>query len=93
MYITAYKTSIPLITTFTNYYLMCSSGAIGGGEIYGDGEHNSVIKFVYCDGNETELVDCTFNTSGVDECGPLQDAHVVCQGTAHIFLQLHILLI
>ena len=66
-------------------------GAIGGGEYYGDDERNAVLRFITCVGTESRLIDCPFNTSGTDvgsECGPLKDAHVVCQGeiwsTVHI---------
>jgi hypothetical protein len=60
-------------------------GAIGGGERYGDDERNSVVNFISCNGSETRLLDCPFNVSGADErekCGPLQDAHVICQDKA-----------
>ena len=66
-------------------------GAIGGGEYYGDDERNAVLRFITCVGTESRLIDCPFNTSGTEvgsECGPLKDAHVVCQGerwsTVHI---------
>ena len=59
----------------------CCTGAIGGGELYGDGESNSVITYVTCLGNESSILECSFNKSLDDiECGDLQDAHVICQG-------------
>ena len=57
-------------------------GAIGGGEVYGDDQRDAVLKSVHCNGTEEDLLSCAFNASGVEvaeECGPLQDAHVVCQ--------------
>ena len=59
----------------------CSSGAIGGGETYGDRENNAVVTYITCDGTELHLLDCEFNSSSIGiDCGQLKDAHVVCQG-------------
>lgn len=57
------------------------TGAIGGGEIFGDSQKNAVLGGVYCNGTEENLLSCVFNISGsdVDECGASEDAHVVCQ--------------
>ena len=62
---------------------MTCTGAIGGGEFYGDRMVHSVLKFVTCEGSEQSLLNCPHNTSGLDaanDCGDIQDAHVVCQG-------------
>ena len=56
------------------------SGAIGGGETYGDDRRNSVVKDVACNGTESRLLNCSFEMAGSDDCGALKDAHVVCQG-------------
>ena len=34
-----------------------------------------------CDGTESSLLNCSFDSSGIGiDCGQLKDAHVVCQG-------------
>ena len=43
---------------------------------------DALLRSVHCNGTEDSLLDCPFNASGVEvvnECGPLQDAYVVCQ--------------
>jgi len=57
------------------------TGAIGGGETFGDGIDNAIITHITCEGDETDLLSCPFNTSSTGiECGSIKDAHVVCQG-------------
>ena len=59
----------------------CVSGAIGGGESYGDRQSNTAVTYITCDGTESNLLNCSFNSSDTGiECGLLKDAHVVCQG-------------
>ena len=42
---------------------------------------NSVVTHITCVGNEANILDCPFNSSGIGvDCSELQDAHVVCQG-------------
>ena len=70
-----------LVSSVLSMLLCCVSGAIGGGESYGDREDNAVVTYITCDGTESSLLNCSFNSSdfGID-CGQLKDAHVVCQG-------------
>ena len=58
-------------------------GAIGGGEIFNDGAHNSVLSSVMCKGDEETLLEC--NNSTTSGCGDRKDAHVVCQGKYFLY--------
>ena len=62
------------------YSSIHSEGAIGGGEVFGDDVRNAVLNDVHCSGSEGDLLSCVYNASGTEVCGPLKDAHVVCQG-------------
>ncbi len=40
-----------------------------------------LLRDVNCNGSESSLLDCEHNTLSQTNCGPLEDAGVVCQGT------------
>ena len=50
------------------------------GAFYGEGRGPYHLDNVYCNGDESSLLECSHNTVGIHNCLPGMDAGVRCNG-------------
>lgn len=48
--------------------------------VYSEADAPLLIRDVSCNGSESALLDCPYNTFTQTSCGPFSDAGIVCQG-------------
>ena len=72
------------VNTFSPHHITGAEAVSVAG--FGEGMGRIWLTSAQCTGSETELMNCTANSSGVNSCTHSQDAAVRCQpGDAQIF--------
>ena len=66
--------------TFGNLWNLLYSGALAVfSGAFGDDTMSTVVQSINCYGNETEMLNCSYSTSGLETCSE-HSAAVICQG-------------
>ena len=52
--------------------------------LYVEADTPLFVRDISCNGTESALLDCPYNTLTQTSCGPFSDAGIVCQGEAAV---------